>query len=112
LSPFPLDPINIRCGQPAPSSSDDSDASELESCFDIEDELGETDSNTNPTDVDMDIEEEDKVDISLIIEEDKDYPLEYYLDQEEEFDEFKDANEDYKDNSILLLDGIEERWNR
>jgi hypothetical protein len=47
-----------------------------------------------------------------MIEEDKDYPPEYYLDREEEFDEFKDANEDYKDNSILLLDGIEERWNQ
>jgi hypothetical protein len=47
-----------------------------------------------------------------VIEEDKDYPPEYYLDQEEEFDKFEDANEDYKDNSILLLNGIEERWNR
>jgi hypothetical protein len=103
----------MRCCQPASSSSsDDSDALELESCFDTEDEVGETDSNTNPTDVDTDIEGEDKADVSWMIEEDKDYPLEYYLDQEEEFDEFEDANEDYKDNSILLLDGIEERWNR
>jgi hypothetical protein len=47
-----------------------------------------------------------------MIEEGKDYPLEYYLNQEEEFNEFEDANEDYKDNSILLLDGIEERQNR
>jgi hypothetical protein len=53
----------------------------------------------------------DKADVSWMIEEDKDYPLEYYLDQEEEFDEFEDANEDYKDNGILL-DGIEERWNQ
>jgi hypothetical protein len=37
--------------------------------------------------------------------------LEYYLDQEEEFDKFEDANKDYKDSSILLLDGIEEQWN-
>jgi hypothetical protein len=57
----------------------------------------------------MDIEEEDKADVSI---EEGDYPPEYYLDQEEEFDEFEDANEDYKDNSVLLLDGIEERWNR
>ena len=102
----------MRCGQPTPSSSDDSGASELESCFDTEDEVGETDSDTNPTDVDTDIEGGDKVDVSWKIEEDKDYPPEYYLDQEEEFDEFEDANEDYKDNSILLLDGIKERWNR
>jgi hypothetical protein len=102
----------MRCGQPAPSSSDDSDASELESCFDTEDEVEETNSNTNLTDVDTDIEGEDETDVSWKIEEDKDYPLEYYLDQEEEFDEFEDANEDYKDNSILLLNGIEEQWNR
>jgi hypothetical protein len=102
----------MRCGQPAPSSSDDSDASELESCFDTEDEVGETDSDTNLTDVDTYIEGGDEADVSWKIEEDKDYPPEYYLNQEEEFDEFEDANEDYKDNSILLLDGIEERWNR
>lgn len=97
--------------QLASSPFDDSDVSELESCFDTEDEV-ETDSDTNPMDVDIDIEGEDKANGSLKIEEDKDYPPEYYLDQEEEFDEFEDAKEDYKDNSILLLDGIEERWNR
>ena len=103
----------MRYRQQAPSSSsNDSDASELESCFDTEDEVEETDSDTNPTDVDTDIEEEDKADVSPMIEEDRDYPPKYYLDQEEEFDEFEDANEDYKDSSILLLDGIEERWNR
>jgi hypothetical protein len=102
----------MRYSQPAPSSSDDSDASELESCFDAEDEVEETDSNTNLTDVDTDIEGEDETDVSWKIEEDKDYPPEYYLNQEEEFDEFEDANEDYKDNSILLLNGIEEQWNR
>ena len=63
-------------------------------------------------DVDIDIEGGDEADILWKIEEDKDYLLEYYLDQEEEFDEFEDANEDYKDNSILLLNGIEEQWNR
>jgi len=46
--------------------------------------------------------------MSRIIKEDKDYLLEYYLNQEEEFNEFKDANKDYKDNSILLLDRIKE----
>jgi hypothetical protein len=44
----------------------------------------------------MDIEGEDKADMLWMIE-DKDYPPEYYLDQEEEFDKFEDANEDYKD---------------
>jgi len=46
-----------------------------------------------------------------MIKEDKDYLPEYYLNQEEEFNEFEDANKDYKDNSILLLNGIKERWN-
>ena len=45
--------------------------------------MGETDSDTNPMDVDMDvdtdIEGEDKADVLWMIEEDKDYPLEYYL---------------------------------
>ena len=54
------------------SSSDDSDGSDLESCFDMEDEVGETDSDTNPTDVDTDIEGEDEADVSWITEEDKD----------------------------------------
>jgi hypothetical protein len=102
----------MHYGQPAPSSSDNSDALELKSYFDTEDEVGETNSNTNPTDIDIDIEGEDEADVLWKIEEDKDYLLEYYLDQEEEFDEFEDANKDYKDNSILLLNGIEEQWNR
>jgi hypothetical protein len=59
----PTDPINMRCCQSAlSSSSENSDASELESSFDTEDEIGETDSDTNPTDVDTDIEEEDEAD--------------------------------------------------
>jgi hypothetical protein len=36
--------------------------------------VGETGSNTNPTDVDTDIEGGDEADISWITEEDKDYP--------------------------------------
>jgi hypothetical protein len=92
------------------SSSGDSDRSDIESCFDTDDE-GETGSDTNPTDIDTDVEGEGELNISWTIEEDKDHPPEYYLNQEE-FDEAEDANEDYKDNSIVLLDGIEERWHR
>ena len=55
------------------SSSDNSNRSDLESCFDMEDEVGETDSNTNPMDVDTDIEGEDEADILWITEEDKDH---------------------------------------
>jgi hypothetical protein len=43
-----------------------------------------------------------------MIKEDKDHLPKYYLDQEEEFNKFKDTNKDYKDNSILLLNGIKE----
>jgi hypothetical protein len=97
----------------AKSSFNSSDSSDTKSCFDI-DIKGETDSDTNPTDVDTDVEGEnkDELDTSWIIDKDKDYSPEYYLNQEEEFDEAKDANEDYKDNSLVLLDRIEERWYR
>jgi hypothetical protein len=57
--------INMRCRQLAlGSSSNNSDTSGLESCFDTEDEVRETNSNTNLTDVDTDIEGENKADIS------------------------------------------------
>jgi hypothetical protein len=44
-----------------------------------------------------------------MIKEDKNYLLEYCLDREDEFDKFENANKDYKDNSILLLNRIEEQ---
>jgi hypothetical protein len=101
----------MRCPPLAKSSSsDDSDALDTKSCFDSDDKEGETDANTNPTDIDTDVEGEDELDVSWIIDRDKDHSLDYYLNQEEEFDEAEDANEDYKDNSIVLLDEIEERW--
>lgn len=95
-----------------PNSSDNSDGSDSESCFDAEDEVDETDSDTNPTDFDTDVEGGDEADITWITEEDKDHPPEYYLNQEEDLDESDDEDEDYADNSLLLLDGIEERWYR
>jgi hypothetical protein len=51
------------CSQLALSSSNDSDALELESCFNTKDEVGETDSNTNLMDIDTDIEGGDEADI-------------------------------------------------
>jgi hypothetical protein len=100
----------MRCRQLALGSSfNNSDASGLKSCFDTKDKVKETNSNTNLTDVDTDIKRENKADVSWIIKEDKDYLLEYYLNQEEEFNKFKDANKDYKDNSILLLNKIKEQ---
>lgn len=48
--------------------------------------------------------------LSLTRTRDKDYPPEYYLNQEDEFDESEYMAEDYSDNSCLLLDCIEERF--
>jgi hypothetical protein len=68
----------MRCRQLADcSSSDDSDGSNIGSCFDTED--GESDPNTNPMDVDTNIERDDEVDVLWLLDEDKDHPLEYYL---------------------------------
>jgi hypothetical protein len=61
------------------SSSDDSDMPDYSSCFDVENELGETESDTNPTDVDTDAEGGDKANTLWTAKKDKDRPLEYYL---------------------------------
>ncbi len=48
----------MRSRQPlSSSSSDDSDGSDLESCFDAENDVGEIGTVTNPTDVDSEVEE-------------------------------------------------------
>jgi len=98
-----------RC-QPTLSSSsseDDSDGSDIESCFDIE----ETDADAD-TDIEGgDYDEEDLPDLEWIAREDNAYPPEYYLDQENS-DESEDEDEDYSDNSILLLDMIEDQFHR
>lgn len=99
----------MRCRQQADCSSDN-DESDIESCFDSEDE--ESDPDTNSTDVDTDVERDNRVDISWLLDENKDHPLEYYLNQEDEFDESKYMGEDYSDNSCLLLDFIEERFSQ
>ena len=45
--------------------------------------------------------------MSIIDEDkDKDYPLEYYLNQEDKFNKSEYIDEDYSDNSYLLLDFI------
>ncbi|OAF59887.1 hypothetical protein VC83_03079 [Pseudogymnoascus destructans] len=79
-----------------PRSSSSSDVSDCESCFDVEDKVRGGDSDTNPTDVDTDMDG---------------HPLEYYLHQEND-SESDDEIEDYKDNSLRLIDGIEQRFYR
>ena len=81
-------------------SSSSSDGSDRESCFDVEDKVWDGDSDTNPTDVDTDVEGEDE-----------DHPPEYYLNLEDD-SESNDEIEDYKDNSLRLIDGIEQRFYR
>jgi hypothetical protein len=98
----------MRCRQPVDcSSSGDSNRSDIESCFDSEDE--ESDLGTNPTDVDTDVEGDNRADILWLLDEDKDHPPEYYLNQEDEFDESEYMDKDYSNNSCLL-DFIEERF--
>ncbi|KAI9764096.1 MAG: hypothetical protein M1840_008901 [Geoglossum simile] len=86
----------MRCRQPADCSSNDSNGSDIESCFDNEDE--ESDPDTNLTDVDTDVERDGGADLSWLLNKDKDHPPEYYLNQEDEFNEFEFMNEDYSDN--------------
>jgi len=95
------------------SSSSKSNDSDFESCFDTGDESGSTDSDTNPTDCDSDVEGVNDADDMIINEdEDKDHPPEYYLNQEDEFNESEYMAEDYSDGSCLLLDYIEKRFSR
>jgi len=101
-----------RQSTPSSSSSDDSDGSDIESCFDTEDEQEETDADIEPTDVDTDVDGCDEADLAWIAGEDNAYPPEYHLDQENDSDESEDEDEDYSDNSILFLDMIQEQFHR
>ena len=87
------------------------DGSDGDSCFDKEDESWGSDSDTNTTDVDTDVEVEDKIDMPWITQEDEDQPPEYYRNLEEE-PESDDENEDYKEGSLSLINGMEERFQR
>ena len=71
--------------QQANCFSDDSNGSNIKSCFNTEDE--KSDSDTNPIDVNTDIKRDNKADISWLLDENKDYLLEYYFNQKDKFDE-------------------------
>ena len=60
-----------RCQLASTSSCNDSDRSDYERFFNAEDKIGETESGTNPTDIDTDIRGGDEADTSQIIKEDK-----------------------------------------
>ena len=94
------------------SSDDNSETSEIESCFNTEDEQEETDIDTKPTDVDTDVDGNDEADLAWIAGKYNAYLPEYYLDHENDSDESVGEDEDYSDNSILLLDMIEVRFYR
>ena len=89
-------------------SSKDSEDSDTESCFNTEYE--ESAPDTDPTNSDADADRDNDADISWLLEEDQDHPPEYYLNQENGFDEEDYMKEDYSDNSTVLLDAIRDRW--
>jgi len=74
-------------------------------------------SETEPTDVDDDVDEftedvedaEGRIDCAYLLA-DEVHPPEYYLKQMEEFDESEFTTEDYSDGTTRLLDRIEEQW--
>jgi len=121
------DQVDIRRRNPTPSSSSsDSDRSDIESCFDIEDGHEETDTDTELTGDDTDIDDVkggvdtgvhdvdgcDEADLAWIAGEDNAYPPEYYLDQENNSDESEDEDEDYEDSTTNLLNMIEDQFYR
>ena len=99
----------MRRRQPTINSSSD-DNTDIESCFDTESE--DSDPDTNPTDTDTDIELDDDADVSWLVEQDNVHPPEYYISQENEFDEAEFDTEDYGDNTLLLFDVMKGRWHR
>jgi hypothetical protein len=92
------------------SSSSDSDGSDIESCFDIED--GHDDTNTEATNADTNIKAGDynEADLAWIAGEDNAYPPEYYLDQENNSDESEDEDKDYEDSTTNLLNIIKDQF--
>jgi hypothetical protein len=63
-------------------------------------------------DVNTDVDGDDEANLTWIAREENAYPLEYYLDQENNSDKSEDKDKDYSDGSLLLLDIIEGQFNR
>ena len=58
---------------------------------------------------DDDDHEDDEKDLAHLLAYNE-HPPEYYIWQINEFDEVKDTEENYSEETILLLNRIEERW--
>jgi hypothetical protein len=59
------------------------------------------------TDTDVEL---DGADVSWLVKQDNVHPPEYYINQEDEFDEAEFDTEDYGDNTLVLFDVIKDRW--
>ena len=96
---------------PSVSSTEDGEGTDVDSCFDTEDGGEGQDEATSLTDPDTDVDCDEFGRGTLGDEdEERDYSAEYYLRQEEDFDEAELEEEDYSDGSCLLLDYVEERF--
>lgn len=98
-----------RRGCSKPVYTKDSDVSDSNSYIDTEDDTEPGDNETHLTAPSSDVDDE-TFECLMDQDEDRDYPPEYYLGQEENFDESEFAEQDYSDGSCLLLDYIEERF--
>jgi hypothetical protein len=97
------------------SFSDDINRSGTGSCFNIEDKQEQVDADTDPMDIDRNIDDVgggEEADLGCIAEEDNAYPPEYYLDQENNSDGSEDEEVDDSDSSSLFLDILETQFQR
>ncbi|PQE19078.1 hypothetical protein CJF30_00007412 [Rutstroemia sp. NJR-2017a BBW] len=79
--------------------------SDLESCFYTGNESRSSNFNTNSAHCDSVVEPVNDVDgIIIDKDEEKNRPPEYYVNQEDEFDESEYMAEDYSNGSCLLFD--------
>lgn len=94
-----------RCRKAESSSSDESDSS------------GSETSDSNKYDADSteigndDDQQKDAGDVAQLFA-DNEHSSEYYMQQLEQFDETSFSKEDYSRSTVVLLDGIEQKWFR
>jgi hypothetical protein len=90
------------------SCSNTTDHPVLESEDDDTEYDGDTACDTDSTDItdyaDLDMDTDSNGDP------DNEHPPEYYLQQEDEFDDLECEKQDYEDSTTALLDRIEDQW--